>query len=235
MADDILDDLEDEFEDDVEDILGETSLDDPESDMDDFESDDMGDETLEEEDLEDSALSDKKISIKQLLSKVEAKIPGKLKTRKALIILAVSLLIFFVLIVGLLFFFTGGGEKEEQIVEQNQAAIGQTSIQQQEIIFEDIVELEPFERIKLKTSSTMGLISLNISLELTDGRYRRQIYSMEDRLRNIVESQVAEMTWLELRNPEGKIRLKYELLKRMNALFPKATVRNIYFTYFIMQ
>ena len=58
---------------------------------------------------------------------------------------------------------------------------------------------------------------------------------MEGRIREIITNQLEEMMWLELRNPEGKIILKYNLLKRMNAIFPKLTVRNIYFTYFIMQ
>jgi flagellar FliL protein len=58
---------------------------------------------------------------------------------------------------------------------------------------------------------------------------------MEDRIRTIVTQQVGTMTWLELRNPEGKIMLKYNLLKRINAVFPKPMVHNIYFTTFIMQ
>jgi flagellar FliL protein len=81
----------------------------------------------------------------------------------------------------------------------------------------------------------MGLISMNLSLELTDPKYKKQIYTMEGRIREIITSQLEGMTWLELRNPEGKIILKYNLLKRINPIFPKLTVRNIYFTYFIMQ
>ncbi len=103
------------------------------------------------------------------------------------------------------------------------------------MVFEDIIELEPFERIRLKSSSTMSLISMNLSLELIDHQYRKQVFSMEERIRKIITGQVEEMTWLELRNPEGKIMLKYNLLKRINSIFPKAMVRNIYFTNFIMQ
>lgn len=95
--------------------------------------------------------------------------------------------------------------------------------------------LEPFERIPLKSGSTMGLISLDIALELTDHRYRKQVYTVQDRLNRVVESKVREMTWLELRSPEGKIRLKYELLRQMNSIFPKVTIRNIYFINFLMQ
>lgn len=104
-----------------------------------------------------------------------------------------------------------------------------------EPIFEDIIVLAPFERIQLKGTSAMGRISLDISLELIDENDRRLFYPMEERVRKIVEGQVRELTWLELRTPEGKIRLKYDLLKRVNSIFNKPMIRNLYFTNFIMQ
>jgi len=138
------------------------------------------------------------------------------------------------------FFFKGTGQERPTSIETNDAQEnGKTALEQSdkegEIVFDDIVEFEPFERINLKGNSAMGLISLTLSLELMDHRYRKQMYSMQDRIRKIVMGQVREMGWLELRNPEGKIKLKYELLKRINSIFPKVMVRNVYFTEFIMQ
>ena len=228
MADDTLDDLDE----DMEDILGDASLDDFDPD------DDDPDQGAADEDLTDDDADDpdgEKTSENKILSRLKEKIPAKLRTKKAMIILGAACLLFILLTAGLIFIVFGGEEEPDQIPPVDQAGIESGTIQEQEIIFEDIVELAPFERISLKTSSTMGLISLTLALELTDYRYRKQIYAMEVRLRQIVETQVAEMTWLELRNPEGKIRLKYDLINRMNSLFPKTTVRNIYFTYFIMQ
>lgn len=138
------------------------------------------------------------------------------------------------------FFFRGSPEEQTlangpSVTQENQSPVesGQPG-QIEEIVFEDIVVLDPFERIPLKTNSAMGLISLDISLELMDHRYRKQIVSMQDRIRKIIMGQVREMRWLELRAPEGKIQLKYELLKRINSIFPKVMVRNIYFTNLIM-
>ncbi len=232
MADDILDDLDKELEDDMEDILEEASLDDLDSDDDDLDQDDSGQDQIDDDPEE---VPGKKTSIKQIVAKLTAKIPDKLKTKKVLIIMGAAALLLVLLVVGLMIFVFGNDKEPEVVPASGQPAVEGSVNPEQEIVFEDIVELAPFERIHLKTSSTMGLISLNVSLELTDYRFRKQIFSMEERLRQIVETQVSEMTWLELRNPEGKIRLKYELLKRMNSLFPKTTVRNIYFTYFIMQ
>lgn len=104
-----------------------------------------------------------------------------------------------------------------------------------EVVFEDIVVLAPFEHIQMKETSDMKLISLNVSLETTDPRYKTQVSAMEGSIRKIIQDQVREMTWLELRNPEGKIQLKYELLRQINAIFPQVMVRNLYFTNFLMQ
>ncbi len=108
-------------------------------------------------------------------------------------------------------------------------------VSSQEIVFDDVVDLDPFERIPLKRNTAMGMVSINLSLELMDHRYRKQVHTLTDSIRKIVIDQVAEMGWLELRNPEGKLLLKYRLLTQINALFPSPTVRNVYFTYFVMQ
>lgn len=115
--------------------------------------------------------------------------------------------------------------------EQIQAALDKKD----EEIFEDIIVLAPFDRLKLRGTSAMGRISLNLSLELIEAEDRKLFYPKEDRIRKIVESQMMELTWLELRNPEGKIKLKYDLIKRINGGFNKPIIRNIYFTNFIMQ
>ncbi len=162
-----------------------------------------------------------------------------LGNKKRLIMIAAGFgLVIIVALVAWIFFFSGPDEAENIPIEGpavTQKGIQSGLEQNAEMIFEDIVVLDPFERIPLKGKSAMGTISLTILLELTEHQYRKQVYTMEDRIRNIISGQIREMTWLELRNPEGKIKLKYELLKRMNSIFPKVTVRHIYFTNFIMQ
>ncbi len=197
-------------------------------------AEDLLEEIEEGEGVEDNNVDpvDTSSGKKSLLSKLPR------ISKKMLLIAGVALLVIGLITgVGIFFF---SGDDEPSVIESNQSGVAedgnQASLEKAaEIVFEDIVVLEPFERIRMKGNSAFGLISLNISLELTDHRYRKQVYTMEDRLRKIVTGQIKEMTWLELRNPEGKIRLKYELLKRMNSIFPKVTVRNVYFTNFLMQ
>jgi len=185
-----------------------------------------------ENDLEKSG---EKSGKQSLLWKTGEVFKNIFKLTKSNIIIAVSFVLLIYLVVGAWFVFFKAGPKEEQAIIVVEKRIEEKAARGQEIIFEDIVALEPFERIPLKSSSTMGLISMNLSLELTDQRYKKQIFAMESRIREVITSQLEEMMWLELRNPEGKIALKYNLLEHINAIFPKFTVRNIYFTHFIMQ
>lgn len=163
---------------------------------------------------------------------------GVFKTRKMQLILLAGGIMIVVLLVATFIISPGKGDGSgEQVMAESASDEGAQNLSghENQIVFEDIVELEPFERIHLKTNSTMGLITLGLALELTDSRHRKQIHLQEDRIRQVVTNRVGEMTWLELRNPDGKIRLKYELLKRINSLYPRTTVRNIYYTYFMMQ
>ena len=183
-------------------------------------------------DLEESEKESAKIG---LISKTGGIFKKVFKSKKIIIIVAVTCLLLIGLGAGAWFLFFKSNPEDVSGNFATEQTVEEAAVREQEIVFEDIVELEPFERIPLKSSSTMGLVTINLSLELTDQRYRKQIFSMESRIRDIIKSQIQDMTWLELRNPEGKIMLKYNLLKRINALFPKLTIRNIYFTYFIMQ
>lgn len=210
MTEDILNKMNDEVDDDsLENIPGDSSKD---------SSDGIGDVKKES-------------SIKKIFKKI-------FRSKKAIIIMAISFVLLTSLVIGVWFFFFKASPEKGEDVQNTIAArkdVKGKPAREDEVVFEDIVNLEPFEHIHLKKNSTMALISMNLSLELTDSRFRKQVYTMEDRIRKIVTGQLEEMTWLELRNPEGKIMLKYDLLKRINSIFPKTMVRNIYFTYFIMQ
>jgi len=174
------------------------------------------------------------------MARIKGVLSNLLGNRRRLVIIIAGVLVVVVLLLvsGLVFLFSGSDEQASSSPDtavMTDEEVKSALEKEPDIVFEDIVVLESFERIPLKGNSAMGLISLSISLELTDHRYRKMVVTVEDRLRKIIQGQVREMTWLELRNPEGKIRLKYELLKRMNSTFPKVTIRNIYFTNFLMQ
>ncbi len=191
---------------------------------------------MAEDSVENDLEEPEKESVKtDLVGKIKEFVKKIFGSKKSIIIIAVSFVLFIVLCAGAWFLFFKSTPEDEPNNIVAEKMVEDTASSEQEIVFEDVVELEPFDRIPLKTSSSMGLLTISLSLELTDQRYRKQIFTMEERIREIITSQIQEMTWLELRNPEGKIILKYNLLKRINSIFPKLTIRNIYFTYFIMQ
>ena len=159
---------------------------------------------------------------------------GLFGSKKKLILFAgIGAVLVMALGLGLFFFFSGPSKEDQKKAPPSPSQAKEDS--SEEILFKDILALEPFERIPLKPGSIMGFMSVELSLELLDRKYRMQVYSMEDRIRRVVQNRISEKKWLELRTPEGKIGLKYELLKGINGLFPRVMVRNIYFTNFIMQ
>ncbi|MFH1155826.1 MAG: flagellar basal body-associated FliL family protein [Pseudomonadota bacterium] len=101
--------------------------------------------------------------------------------------------------------------------------------------FADIVTLEPFERIQLKPGQDMNHVSLTLALELVSPDMKPQVLAQTERIRQVVEFEVGNMTWMVLRNPDGKLKLKFRLINSINALMPETTVRDVYFTLFLMQ
>ena len=194
-------------------------------------AEDILDDAILDDAIDDSSNEIEVMKKKTSLKKIFKRILGYKKT---ILIIAVFLFLLISLVTGIrLFFFKGSaGDVQDSMTPLKDSM--PTVAWKNEIIFENMVDLEPFERIQLKGTSAMGL-SMHLSLELTDHKYRNQVDTMQDSIQKIITGQVEEMTWLILRNPEGKIMLKYNLLKRINSIFPKPLVSNIYFTYFIMQ
>lgn len=104
-----------------------------------------------------------------------------------------------------------------------------------DLFFKEIVTLAPFDHIPLKNSSALSKVNLTVCLELMVPEDRGQVTGAVPRIRQIVQKRMRRHTWLELRNPEGKIKLKYDLLTHINDLFPSPVVRDLYFTNFLMQ
>jgi flagellar FliL protein len=167
---------------------------------------------------------------------------GKLLSEKKKLIIIIALFLFLLGGIGGGVFFFLLGDTQEEVPEQpvGEDVVTEESIQaaledQSKAIFEDIVQLEPFEQIFLNQASKMHYISLGIALEMMDPGFRRQVYTMEPRIRKIIETQTRQMRWMELRTSQGKLKLKIALLSRINQIFPKVAIRHIYFTNFIMQ
>ncbi len=168
------------------------------------------------------------------ISKIKDRLKGIFSTKKRIVMIGGGFALFLALALGSwLFFFSGSDSEEDQKAMPEITKEGTLTIKE-EVVFEDIVDLDPFERIHLRTGSTMKLVDMKLALELTDHRYRKQVISMQEQIRKVIISQVGVMNWIQLRNPEGKLKLKYAMIEEINGIFPQATVRNVYFTNLIM-
>lgn len=162
---------------------------------------------------------------------------GKLKSPKVLIITGVSLLVLIALVFAGWFFFLKGNnsDKEAVVTASMEQAEKEEIVEKKEPVFMDIIELEPFENIKLKKSGNMGFLAMNISLELVLPVMREEVEADLFRIREVIEQETGKLTWLILRVPQGKLKLKYTLIKSINSLLSEAMISNVYFTRLIMK
>ncbi|SLM29251.1 hypothetical protein MTBBW1_1730049 [Desulfamplus magnetovallimortis] len=100
--------------------------------------------------------------------------------------------------------------------------------------FPDVVDLPAFEEIAIQESGNMNHITFKISVELAKPELRDSFESNMELIQTTVQSEVEKMTWFVLRNPDGKIRLKYNIIKALNGALPGKMVKNVFFTELIL-
>ncbi len=150
-------------------------------------------------------------------------------------IILLPVLVMMLLLVGgsVWFFFFAGPDsktgKDQEMSGQNAAVEIQEEPQ-----FEDVVALAPFENITIVPGGSYGLLNMSIELELFSPGMRDVIEQDVPRIRQVIELETKTMGWLELRGPEGKLKLKFRLLNAINATLSETKIRNLYFTNFIM-
>ncbi|MCD4741297.1 MAG: flagellar basal body-associated FliL family protein [Desulfobacteraceae bacterium] len=162
--------------------------------------------------------------------KVFKKLPNRLLTKK-FVIISVSIAVFIVLLSSALVFFLKSDKDEQALNKESKSKKFQVNI----IDYDNIIVLKPFIWISLQEKSHMDKISVNIALEVNS---REQVGIVEaeiNKIRAHVRSAALEMRWIELRSPEGKIKFKYMLIKKINSLFPDIVIRNLYLTHFMMR
>ena len=171
------------------------------------------------------------MNIKGLFKRLPEKVFKKGLFKKKYIIIISSVVAFISLfVVAVLFFF--GSDGEDNIANNNSEI---ENIQINKVDYDNIIVLKPFTWIALKDNSYMDRVTIGIALEVVS---KDKIEIVETNLNNIrafVRNSAAEMRWIELRSPEGKLKFKYLLIKKINSLFPDIVIRNLYLTHFIMR
>ena len=119
-------------------------------------------------------------------------------------------------------------EEGENNASIEQVEDGQAVMLPPEPDFEDVVDLEPFEGIRIKESGNLFHVNLTFSIELMKPEMRESFESATTLIRQIIENDMKERTWITMRSPDGKLMMKYQLIEKLNKALPSSMVRNIY-------
>lgn len=101
-------------------------------------------------------------------------------------------------------------------------------------IIGEIVSLEPFV-VNLSDPKGKRYLKLKVELELDSPTAAEVVTKVMPKLRDTVIMMLTSLTFEEVMTPEGKIRIRDELLDRFNQILRPNRIKNIYFTEFVVQ
>jgi len=98
----------------------------------------------------------------------------------------------------------------------------------------EIFALEPFV-VNLADPKGKRYLKVQLKLEVESPEALERIQKATPKLRDLVIIMLTSLTFEEVMTPEGKIRIRDELLERFNQVMRPDRVKNIYFTEFVVQ
>ena len=98
----------------------------------------------------------------------------------------------------------------------------------------EMFALEPFV-VNLADPSGKRYLKVQIELEIESAEAVERVTKAAPRLRDLVIIMLTSLTFEEVMTPEGKIRIRDELLERFNQVLRPDRIKNIYFTEFVVQ
>lgn len=98
----------------------------------------------------------------------------------------------------------------------------------------EIFALEPFI-VNLADPKGKRYLKVQIKLEIESLEALERTERAAPKLRDLVIIMLTSLTFEEVMTPEGKIRIRDELLERFNQVMRPDRVKNIYFTEFVVQ
>lgn len=98
----------------------------------------------------------------------------------------------------------------------------------------EMVTLQPFV-VNLADPKGKRYLKLKLSLELESLEAAERVQKISPKLRDIVIMMLTSLAFEEVMTPEGKLRIRDELLERFNRTTRPDKVKNIYFSEFVVQ
>ncbi len=96
-----------------------------------------------------------------------------------------------------------------------------------------LIPLDPFT-INLKGSGGARVLRLRVELQ-ADAKHEEKLTEQMARMRDAVLTLGGDYTWSDLEGADGKMRLRDELLARVNSFGGKTVVDELFFTEFVVQ
>ena len=97
-----------------------------------------------------------------------------------------------------------------------------------------VVPLESFV-VNLADTETSRYLKLTVQLELGTGATKEQAEKRTPQIRDSIITLLASKTYGEIADVKGKVKLRGELLARLNDILGDGAVQQVYFTEFIVQ
>lgn len=94
--------------------------------------------------------------------------------------------------------------------------------------------MDPFI-LNLSNNGETGALKIAICLELSNPASVEKVKTKTAALRDAIILLISTKTKSDLNSPEGKMQLKDEILLQCNQILKEGTVKNVYFTDFVMQ
>lgn len=146
---------------------------------------------------------------------------------------------FLFIILGVLILALGGGGffVYSKFFAPNYAIEGNEEAEEQVNPLENIGDMYQLEQFIVNLSHPQGkrYLKLKVELELESAKAVEMATKASPKLRDVVIMMLTSMTFEEVMTPEGKIRIRDELLERFNQVIRPERIKNIYFTEFVVQ
>lgn len=164
-----------------------------------------------------------------MAKKEEAEKPEESGSKKKLIIIIVAVVVLLIG-VGVGVFLFMGGEKEAKLTpEQEQAELEKQAKQ-----VGPMVNLDSFI-VNIIDDEESRYLKAAVTLELNNPEAAAEVAERMPQIKDAVLLLIGNKTFSELKDLQGKIQLRAELLNRLNSILDKGKVKRIYFTDFVVQ
>ena len=154
---------------------------------------------------------------------------GKLKIQKKWLVVGIGVLVILALAVAAYLFFTK--DSAESLEAELKKAERTTSGKPLTLDFENILPFEKFS-VALPGSEEKQTLSMMIQVEFTNPEVLDELLDRTLELREAIENVIRSKTMDEIRNINGKIVLKAEIINVLNGNLIRGKIRDIYITEF---